>query len=339
MSDEAFVNTVLGPVRAEELGTVLVGEALLSVVPGAQYAYDIPMDRAEILGELKRRLIAFREAGGGAIVDTTGMFHGRDLPMYEALAQATGVHLIATTGMGPEEDLGGYFLTPQTNPPTPWPAEKFAALFAAEISEGMVMPRVERRAPAGAVVTSGTRAGLTPTDISLVQGAARAARDTGAPFVLRFGPDALEALDLALAEGVDPDRVLVAGADRADAPGAARAVIERGAYAGIDRAGGAAATVDGAALRAADGGEDGLAGALDDAARAALVAELVAAGHADRVIVAGGTVGSGVGIPATETGYAEVLTDFVPRLREAGVADADIRQILVANPRDLLTVR
>ena len=45
--------------------------------------------------------------------------------------------------------LGGYFLTPQTNPPTPWPAEKFADLFAREVTEGMVVPRVERRGAAG----------------------------------------------------------------------------------------------------------------------------------------------------------------------------------------------
>ena len=42
------INTVLGPVPADELGVVAVHEALLSVVPGAEHAYDITMDRAEI---------------------------------------------------------------------------------------------------------------------------------------------------------------------------------------------------------------------------------------------------------------------------------------------------
>ena len=77
------------------------------------------------------------------------MFHGRDVRLYEALSRSTGVHIVASTGMGPEEMLGGYFLTPQTNPPTPWPAEKFADLFAKEVTEGMVVPRVERRGAAG----------------------------------------------------------------------------------------------------------------------------------------------------------------------------------------------
>ena len=119
----ASVNTVLGPVAIESLGVIATHEALLSVLPGAQYAPDISMDRAEIFEILAAKLNDFRRAGGGTIVDSTGMFHGRDLVLYEALSRSTGVHLIASTGLGPEDTLGGYFLTPQTNPPTPWSAE------------------------------------------------------------------------------------------------------------------------------------------------------------------------------------------------------------------------
>src|SRR3954454_399984 len=143
------VNTVLGLIEADALGVVAIHEALLSVVPGAQYAHDITIDRAEVFETLRAKLDAFKAAGGGTIVDRTGMFHGRDLPLYEALSRTTGGHIVASTGMGPEENLGGYFLTPQTNPPTRWPAERFAELFAAEATEGIFVPRVERRAAAG----------------------------------------------------------------------------------------------------------------------------------------------------------------------------------------------
>ena len=151
------------------------------MVPGAQYASDITMDRAEIFETLAAKLTDFREHGGKTIVDSTGMFHGRDVKLYEALSRSTGVHIVASTGMGPEEMLGGYFLTPQTNPPTPWPAEKFADLFAKEVTEGMVVPRVERRGAAGIVATTADRAGMTPTEESLFRGAARAAWTTGVP--------------------------------------------------------------------------------------------------------------------------------------------------------------
>src|SRR3954470_20231377 len=147
----ATVNTVLGAVDADELGVTSVHEALLSVVPGAEYAYDITIDRAEIFEVLAPKLTSFREAGGSTIVDSTGMFGGRDVTLLETLSRSTGVHIVASTGLGPEEALGGYFLTPQTNPPTPWSADQFGDLFAKEITEGMVVPRVERRGAAGLI--------------------------------------------------------------------------------------------------------------------------------------------------------------------------------------------
>ena len=58
------VNTVLGPVPADQLGVVSVHEALLSVVPGAQYAFDITMDRAEIFETIAAKLRDFRDHGG-----------------------------------------------------------------------------------------------------------------------------------------------------------------------------------------------------------------------------------------------------------------------------------
>ncbi|BBQ84626.1 hypothetical protein WP3W18E02_31550 [Klebsiella sp. WP3-W18-ESBL-02] len=181
----ATVNTVLGPVAADQLGVTLVSESLMYVLPGAQYAFDIDIDRAVCFEAIAEKLRAFRAAGGGTIVDITGMFEGRDLRLYEALSRETGVHIIASTGMGPEAMLGGYFLTPQTNPPTPWSAKKFAELFGQEVNEGMVVPRIERRAAAGIIATATTRDGMTPTDESLVRGAAR--REQGPLMAYRCG--------------------------------------------------------------------------------------------------------------------------------------------------------
>lgn len=318
------VHTVLGPVPADDLGVISVHEALLSVVPGAEHAYDVTIDRAEIFEILAGKLTAFRAAGGTTIVDSTGMFHGRDVRLYEALSRATGVHVVASTGMGPEENLGGYFLTPQTNPPTPWLAEKFADLFTHEVTEGMVVPRVERRGAAGLVATTATRAGMTPTDESLARGAARAALATGVPVSLRYGADALADLGVVLDEGLPADRAVVGDLDRTDAVAAGwpTAVAERGAYVAIDHVG-------------CNDDDD----FVPDGERAALVAKLVADGHADRLLLSCNAVGVAKGHPAYELPYAHVLTAFVPLLASHGVADEDIQRLLVGNPRDLLTVR
>jgi len=213
---DKIVNTVLGPVSAGELGVVAVHESLLSVLPGAQYAYDIEMDRAVIFCAIADKLQAFKAAGGGTVVDAGGMYAGRDVPLLEALSRATGIHIVASAGQMEESMLGGYFLTPQTNPPTPWPAEKFAALYAAEVTEGMVVPRVERRGRAGLIATAITVDGMTPTDESQLRGCARAAKQTGVALTFRAGSDPVAELAVALDEGLAADRIAVANAgDRA----------------------------------------------------------------------------------------------------------------------------
>ena len=317
------VNTVLGPVPADELGVVSVHEALLSVLPGAEHAYDITMDRAEIFEILAQKLTDFRDHGGRTVVDSTGMFHGRDVRLYEALSRSTGVNIVASTGMGPEELLGGYFLTPQTNPPTPWPAEKFADLFTKEVTEGMVVPRVERRAPAGLVTTTATRDGMTATDESLFRGAARTALSTGVPVSVRFGSDALHDLDVVLDEQVPADRVVVGGLDRRDAAaaGAPLAVAERGAFVALDHVG-------------LDDDEH-----LTDAERAALVLELVRAGHAGRILLSSNAIGVAKGLPERDVPFSYVASTFMPLAKSLGLTDEDAERILVENPRDLLTLR
>ncbi|WP_167140593.1 phosphotriesterase [Diaminobutyricimonas sp. TR449] len=316
------VHTVLGPIQADELGVVAVHEALLSVVPGAQYAPDIRIDRAEIFEILAAKLADFKKHGGQTIVDSTGMFHGRDLNLYEALSRSTGVHIVASTGMGPEEMLGGYFLTPQTNPPTPWPAEKFADLFSKEVTEGMVVPRVERRAAAGLVTTTATRAGMTPTDESLFRGAARTALTTGVPVSIRYGADALHDLDIILDETLRADRVLVGDLDRRDAAGAALEVARRGAFVGLDHVG-------------LDDDDD----YLTDRERAALVIDLVDAGHGNRILLSSNAIGVAKGQPDYDLPFSHVVSKFVPFLKTLGLSDEDARRILIDNPRDLLTVR
>lgn len=315
-------HTVLGPVDARLLGVTLVAESLLYVLPGAQYAFDIRIDRAEVFDVLAAKLNAFKAMGGGTLVDATGMFEGRDLRLYEALSRATGVHIIASTGQGPEAMLGGYYLTPQTNPPTPWPAQKFAELFGREINEGMVVPRLERRSPAGLVATAVTRQGMTPTDGSLVRGAARASAAYGVPLALRCGGDAPAELKLALDDEIGAHRVLMRDMDRRDAvaQGWPQRIVAMGARVALDHVG------------STDPDH------IHDAERVALVAELVAAGHVDRIFLSSTATGVAFGVPGNDLPFTHLLTHFVPMLRAAGLTQAQIEQMLITNPAQWLSV-
>jgi phosphotriesterase-related protein len=323
----SIVNTVLGPVDARELGVTLIRESLLYVLPGAQYAYDIRIDRSEVFDTLEAKLLQFKAAGGGTIVDASGMYQGRDLALYEALARTTGVHIVASTGQGPEAMLGGYFLTPQTNPPTPWPAEKFADLFALEITEGMVVPRFERRAPAGLVATAVTVAGMTPTDGSLVSGAARTGKATGVAVSISCGADAVAELQHACNEGISAERVVVGDLDRRDAAenGWAIKIAQAGAKVAIDHVG--------------TNEKRDVSRYLSDAERVQLIKTLIAEGFGDRVLLSSSATGVSFGDPGNNIAFSNVLTDFVPLLKKAGVSQMEIDQMLVHNAAELLGVK
>lgn len=299
MTTSPAVPTVLGAVPVAELGVVAVHEALVSVLPGAHYAYDITIDRAEVFAAVAAKLRAFKAAGGGTVVDAGGMFGGRDVPLLEALSRSTGVHIVASTGQMEEAMLGGYFLTPQTNPPTPWPAEKFVTLYADEVTEGMVVPRVERRGAAGLISTAVTAAGMTPTDESQLRGCARAAVQTGVALTFRAGADPVGELAVALDEGLAADRIAVVGA------------------------GGAAAEVAGKGAFVVFTGTDGLDAALAFAED----------GYAERTLVATG--GAGVAFGYDEGEMPEASYDALVRAVPAELAP----QLLTANPAALLAVK
>lgn len=318
------VHTVLGEVPASELGNVLIHESLLSVMPGAEFAPEVLMDQSEIFEVLKQRLTDYRRSGGKTIVDYSGMFHGRDVKMYQTLSKTTGVHIIASTGLGPEKMLSGYFTTPQTHPPTPWPAHQFARLFIQEAVEGIAVPRIERSGLAGMVTSIATRSGIAEIEKNLFQACAITALETGIPMSVQYGADAVQDLDIILEKGIDPSRIIIGSLDRIEAVERkeAFAIAERGSYVALDHVGWTTSE-----------------GFINDADRADLIVELFEKGYGERLLISTNAVGCAKGHPAKELGFDYLLTKFVPTLRKAGMTDQQIRTLMEENPQRVLTIK
>lgn len=318
-----MVHTVLGKVPASELGRVLIHESLLSVMPGAEFAPEVHMDQSEIFEVLKQKLTEYRRSGGKTIVDYSGMFHGRDVKLYQTLSETTGVHIVASTGLGPEKMLSGYFTTPQTHPPTPWPAYQFARLFIQEVEEGIVVPRVERSGLAGMVTSIATRSGIAHIEENLFRACAQTAIKTGVPMSVQYGEDAVHDLEVILQEGIDTSRIVMGGLDRIVAAERkeALAIAERGCYVAIDYIGWS--TSD---------------GFISDAERVDLILELIEKGFGERVLLSTNAVGVAKGYQAKNLGFDYLLTKFVPLLQKAGLSDEYIRTLLEENPQRILTI-
>jgi len=69
-----------------------------------------------------------------------------------------------------------------------------------------------------------------------------------------------------------------------------------------------------------------------------LVCELLARGHTDRIFLSQDVCSDPQLTAFGGNGYAYLSEGFLPRLRAAGVSDAEIETMTVANPRRLLTV-
>jgi phosphotriesterase-related protein len=69
-----------------------------------------------------------------------------------------------------------------------------------------------------------------------------------------------------------------------------------------------------------------------------LLLELLSRGHADRVLLSQDVCNDSQLIRFGGNGYAYLANAFLPKLRAAGVSDAEIETMTVANPRRLLTI-
>ena len=95
------VNTVLGPIPAEELGFVAVHEHIGYGMPGSELDtqwWKTPEQRYEETVPKLRALPRERGYGGATFVDATGICNGRDVDYYQSLSAKTGVHIVACTG-------------------------------------------------------------------------------------------------------------------------------------------------------------------------------------------------------------------------------------------------
>ena len=154
---------------------------------------------------------------------------------------------------------------------------------------------------------------------------ARAARRTGLAITTHavLSPVGLDQLRIFEAEGADPTRVVIGHADSLPAPRPLprdrRARRERGVRLPRD------------VVHAAGAARRGR-GSIE------LLCELLARGHVERVLLSQDVCHDAQLTRYGGNGYAYLAETFLPRLREAGVSEAEIETMTVANPRRLLTI-
>lgn len=311
------VNTVLGQIPTEQLGITAVHEHINFGQNGWSLESDFWHRPSEIIALAERHLGEYRRLGGRTYVDLTGIGNFRSIELYRIIARATGVNFIACTG----------FWTGMGTRPFFWdkPVEYLADLFIKEITVGID----DTGAKAGVIKVGVSYGGLSDMDKKIYAAAGRAAVATGVPILTHLSTEAMTQLDILEAQGLSPDRVVIGHADAGVDVDHARdlQVAKRGAYVGIDNIG--YETEKEPRVPWAQARHDRLRQLLD----------LLDAGYAHRVAVSADADVQPLGWVSPPHSVADLLGEFVPDLREEGVGDDTIHQLLVANPAALLTMQ
>jgi phosphotriesterase-related protein len=305
------IQTVRGPIAPAALGTTLVHEHVMVDFGGAATAGRSRYDPEAVFRAVLPHLQELVKRGCKSFVECTPAYLARDPRLLVRLAEATGLHILTNTGYyGAANDIA----IPQHAYEES--EQQLAARWIAEFEHG-----IDGTAVRPGFLKSGVDAGpLSTIDRKLVGAAALTHLATGLTLAIHTGDGraAFEILAALDERGVAPSAyVWVHAQNEKDAAQHARAA-EQGAW----------VELDGISPKTLD-------------AHVQAVLELRRRGRLDRVLVsqdAGwyhvGEAGGGSYRP-----HVFLLDSFVPALREAGLADREIRLLLEENPAAAFAIR
>jgi phosphotriesterase-related protein len=347
-----FAITTAGPVAAEELGIVLPHEHLLFDLTAYLTApldqqeselVDAPL-KLESAGHLRRSPLVsrenlllgdeavatrelgyFREVGGRTVVDCTLPEMKRDVSAVARVAEASGVNIIVVTGH--------YIKATQGPEVAEQSVDEIAEWMLGELREGIGETGIR----AGAIkVGLSSVPRMPPEERKCLEAAAQAQAETGAPITIHnpvpFEKRGVEVVRRLARAGADPERVIM-GHMTHSVPDDRyhRSVMDTGAVVEFDSFGQEL-------YQEADHGFNrwGLyAGEPRDSDVVNEIVTLVKDGYVDRILCSH-DIGFRNGLRSFGGfGYAHVPYRIARYLRQQGLGDDDIDQLLVHNPARL----
>ncbi len=325
------VETVTGPIDADQLGTTLIhehlifrDEAVLAEWPHAGTVSESdPPQNVDAEGAFEAALEAARAAvdrGVKTIGEPTAMFGGRDVAFSLRVAEETGLQVIPCTGIYTYDYLPPYFMFRDE--------DAMADLFVHDITEGIQGAEIK----AAFLKCAADEPGVTPNVEKVHRAIARASVRTGAPIMAHSrpasetGPRQVEIFE---DEGVDLSRVQIAHTGDTDDLDYIERLLDKGVYIGMDRY--------------------GLEIFLPMERRNATVTALLDRGYADRMFLSQDFCATldwyppEVGRQMMDAGAVRdwsmtlVHDQVIPALREAGMTDEQLQTMMVENPKRWLT--
>lgn len=318
------VETVRGPVDVADLGPTLMHEHVFVLGPEhvSNYGEGAWWDEEERVSDAVAQLSALAAKGIKTIADPTVWGLGRYIPRIQRIAaQVPDLNIVVATGLYTYNDIPFQYIYRGPGLLLDGP-DPMVADFTRDIVEGIAGTGVK----AAFLKCAVEEAGLTPGVERVARAVAHTHRETGAPITVHTSSPAhmgRVALDLFGKEGVDLTKVVVGHAGDSNDLDYLMELADTGVILGMDRF--------------------GIDVYNSTADRVATVAALCERGYADRMVLShdascfidwfGPDPHALQKLLTPNWHYNHISDDVLPALRERGVTDAQIDQMLVENPR------
>jgi phosphotriesterase-related protein len=321
------VPTTAGDIDVGDLGVVLMHEHVFIRTEPLQQGWPGfgGWDAEAEVAAARERLSWLSRAGVGAILDMTVPGLGRDPELVARAVDGTGVKVMFATGYYTYDNLPFPFQYRGRGKVLDDADQMLESLFEQDVTSGI--GDTGFRAAVLKIVTD--EQGMTPDIERLAIAIANVHGRTGAPICTHAHAPTergLEQQRLLASRGVDLGRVLVGHSNETTDLGYLEQIIENGSYLGWDRC--------------------GLAIAVPLDAQLDTLAKLCERGYASRVMLSHDKVSFTDWFTNAEQDF--VLPDWqftyihsglLPGLREHGISEDQIDQMLVRNPRDFFAVQ
>ncbi len=316
------VPTTAGDIDAGDLGVVLMHEHVFIRTEPLQQGWPGfgGWDTEAEVAAARDRLSRLSQAGVGAILDMTVPGLGRDPALVARAADGTGLKVMFATGYYTYDNLPFPFQFRGRGKVIDDADQMLESLFERDVTSGI--GDTGFRAAVLKIVTD--EQGMT-TDIErLALAVANVHGRTGAPVCTHAHAPTKRGLDqqrLLASRGVDLGRVLVGHSNETTDLGYLEQVIDNGSYLGWDRC--------------------GLGIAVPLNAQLDTLAKLCGRGYASRIMLSHDKAsftdwfsGAEQDLVLPDWQFSYIHSGLLPGLRERGISEDQIEQMLVRNPRE-----
>ncbi len=315
------VQTVLGPVDADRLGVTLMHEHVFILSPEVQQNWPTGWDEEQAVAKAVVRLNELAAAGVSTIVDLTVVGLGRDIRLVKRVAEQVDLNIVVATGLYTYDALPHYF-DYRSAAMRPDSIDALEEFFLGDIEDGIAGSGVRP----GVLKCATDKPGITPGVERVLRACAKVHRRTGIPISTHTDAPTrrgLEQQSIFESEGVDLSRVIIGHSGDSTDLEYLEALLASGSTLGMDRFG----------VDVYCPGEQ----------RIETVVRLCDMGWAPQLVLSHDASchidwfeDDLLRAAAPNWHFLHLTNDVIPKMRDSGVTEAQVKTMMVDAPRRLL---